>query len=42
MERKLASIRKINDIVPIDGADMIELAIVGGFLFNKYFIIFVV
>jgi RNA ligase (TIGR02306 family) len=30
MERKLASIRKISDIQPIDGADMIELATVGG------------
>lgn len=30
MERKLASIRKISDIQPIDGADMIELAIVDG------------
>jgi RNA ligase (TIGR02306 family) len=30
MERKLASIRKINDIQPIEGADMIELAIVDG------------
>lgn len=28
--RKLASIRKISDIQPIDGADMIELAIVDG------------
>jgi RNA ligase (TIGR02306 family) len=30
MERKLASIRIINDIQPIEGADMIELAIVDG------------
>lgn len=30
MERKLASIRKIGDIQPIEGADMIELAIVDG------------
>jgi RNA ligase (TIGR02306 family) len=30
MERKLASVRVINDIHPIDGADMIELAIVDG------------
>jgi len=30
MERKLASIRQITDIRPIDGADMIELATVGG------------
>lgn len=30
MERKLASIRRINDIQPIEGADMIELAIVDG------------
>jgi RNA ligase (TIGR02306 family) len=30
MERKLASIRKISDIQPIEGADMIELAIVDG------------
>jgi RNA ligase (TIGR02306 family) len=30
MERKLASIRVINDIQPIEGADMIELAIVDG------------
>jgi hypothetical protein len=30
MERKLASIRRISDIQPIDGADMIELAIVDG------------
>jgi RNA ligase (TIGR02306 family) len=30
MERKLASVRKISDIQPINGADMIELAIVDG------------
>jgi RNA ligase (TIGR02306 family) len=30
MERKLASIRRISDIRPIEGADMIELAIVDG------------
>jgi RNA ligase (TIGR02306 family) len=30
MERKLASIRKISDIQPIENADMIELAIVDG------------
>jgi len=30
MERKLASIRVISDIKPIEGADMIELAIVDG------------
>lgn len=30
MERKLASIRKITEIVPIEGADAIELAIVDG------------
>jgi RNA ligase (TIGR02306 family) len=30
MERKLASIRKISEIKPIEGADMIELAIVDG------------
>ena len=30
MERKLATVRIINDIQPIDGADMIELAIVDG------------
>lgn len=30
MERKLATIRKITDIRPIEGADMIELASVGG------------
>jgi RNA ligase (TIGR02306 family) len=30
MERKLATIRKINEIKPIEGADMIELAIVDG------------
>ncbi len=30
MERKLATIRIINDIQPIEGADMIELAIVDG------------
>lgn len=29
-ERKLATIRKIDDIRPIDGADKIELAIIGG------------
>jgi len=30
MERKLASVRKISEILPIEGADAIELAIVGG------------
>lgn len=30
MERKLATIRQITDIRPIEGADMIELATVGG------------
>jgi RNA ligase (TIGR02306 family) len=30
MERKLATIRKISQILPIDGADVIELAIVDG------------
>lgn len=30
MERKLATIRRIDDIQPIEGADMIELATVGG------------
>jgi RNA ligase (TIGR02306 family) len=30
MERKLASIRRISDILPIEGADAIELAIVDG------------
>ncbi len=30
MERKLASLRRISDIQPIEGADMIELAIVDG------------
>ena len=30
MDRKLASIRKISDIQPIEGADLIELAIVDG------------
>ena len=30
MERKLSSIRRISDIQPIEGADMIELAIVDG------------
>ena len=30
MERKLATVRIINDIQPIEGADMIELAIVDG------------
>jgi RNA ligase (TIGR02306 family) len=30
MERKLATIRKITDITPIEGADKIELATVGG------------
>ena len=30
MERKLSSIRKISDIQPIEGADLIELAIVDG------------
>ena len=30
MERKLASMRKISQILPIEGADAIELAIVDG------------
>ena len=30
MERKLSSIRKITELRPIDGADKIELAVVGG------------
>jgi len=30
MERKLATIRKIDNILPIEGADMIELSTVGG------------
>jgi RNA ligase (TIGR02306 family) len=30
MERKLTTIRKVNEIKPIEGADMIELAIVDG------------
>jgi RNA ligase (TIGR02306 family) len=30
MERKLASIRRINEILPIEGADLIEIAVVGG------------
>ena len=30
MERKLASIRRISDIQPIEGADMVELSIVDG------------
>lgn len=30
MERKLASVRKISDLSPIEGADKIELATVGG------------
>jgi RNA ligase (TIGR02306 family) len=30
MERKLASIRKISDIQPIEGADLIEMAVVDG------------
>ena len=30
MERKLASIRKVREIKPIEGADAIELAIVNG------------
>lgn len=30
MERKLASIRKVIDIQPIEGADAIEIAVVGG------------
>ena len=30
MERKLASLQTISDIQPIEGADMIELAIVNG------------
>ena len=30
MERKLASIRKVREIKPIEGADAIELAIVDG------------
>jgi len=30
MERKLATVKKITNIRPIEGADMIELATVGG------------
>ena len=30
MERKLATIRKINDLSPIEGADKIEVATVDG------------
>jgi hypothetical protein len=30
MERKLASIREIKEIVPIEGADAIEVAVVDG------------
>ena len=30
MERKLASIRKISDLLPIEGADKIELAVIDG------------
>ena len=30
MKRKLATIRKVNEIIPIEGADMIELAMVDG------------
>jgi RNA ligase (TIGR02306 family) len=30
MERKLASIRRIDEIRPIEGADLIEIAVVGG------------
>ena len=30
MERKLVTIRKITEIIPIDGADFIELAMIGG------------
>jgi hypothetical protein len=30
MERKLASIRKISDLSPIEGADKIELATIDG------------
>ncbi len=30
MERKLATIRKIKEILPIEGADAIELAVVDG------------
>ena len=30
MERKLASIRKVENVFPIEGADMIEVAVVGG------------
>lgn len=30
MERKLASIRKVENIIPIEGADMIEVSVVGG------------
>jgi hypothetical protein len=35
MEKKLSSIRKISDIQPIEGADMIELAISNKFLLNE-------
>ena len=30
MERKLASIRRIENVIPIEGADMIEVSVVGG------------
>lgn len=30
MERKLASIRRIDNVIPIEGADMIEVSVVGG------------
>lgn len=30
MERKLASIRKVENVIPIEGADMIEVSVVGG------------
>lgn len=30
MERKLASIRRIENVLPIEGADMIEVSVVGG------------
>lgn len=30
MERKLASIRRIENVIPIEGADTIEVSVVGG------------